>query len=104
MIDVNGDMENIIGRERVALIDFWSPWCGPCKMIKPMLEELEKEFIGKAMFLKCNVDDNTKYSVKYNIRSIPTIIIMKCAEIDDVIIGAVPKHVIKKALEKALEG
>ena len=75
----------------VTVVDFWAEWCGPCKMIAPIIEELSKEYDGQATFAKLNVDHNPEISMKYNIRSIPTILVFKDGEVIDKVVGAVPK-------------
>lgn len=85
-----------------TLVDFWAPWCGPCKSIAPVLEELAKEFAGKLQILKLNVDDNPRTPSQYNVRGIPNLIIFKNGEVVDQIVGAVPKDQLQAALTKAL--
>ena len=76
----------------VALVDFWAPWCGPCRMIAPVIEELAEEFEGKAHICKVNTDEQQDLAVKYGIRSIPTILFMKDGEVVDQMIGAASKQ------------
>jgi len=85
-----------------VLVDFWAEWCGPWRMIGPVVEELAGEFEGKAKIGKVNVDHNPEVSVKYGIRSIPALLIFKDGEVVDQIIGAVPKTQIKQKLEAQL--
>ncbi len=99
--DENFEKE-ILKSEIPAMVDFWADWCGPCKMIAPVIEELAEEFKGKIKIAKMNVDENQKTPAKYGIRSIPTLIFFKKGEVVNVIIGAYPKEVIKKELEKLL--
>lgn len=85
-----------------VLVDFWAEWCGPCRMVGPVVEELAGEYEGKAKVGKVNVDNNPEVSVKYGIRSIPALLIFKNGEVVDQIIGAVPKTQIKKQLDAQL--
>ncbi len=76
----------------VALVDFWAPWCGPCRMIAPVIEELAEEFEGKANICKVNTDEQQELSQKFAVRSIPTIVFMKDGEIVDTMVGAASKQ------------
>ncbi len=85
--------------DKVVLVDFWAEWCGPCKMIGPVVEQISQEFEGKAVVGKLNVDENPETGQKYGIRSIPTILFMKGGEIVDKQVGAVSKDVLVSKLE-----
>ena len=76
----------------VSMVDFWAPWCGPCRMVAPIIDELAEEFEGKANICKVNTDEQQDLAVKYGIRSIPTIIFMKDGEIVDQMVGAASKQ------------
>ncbi len=76
----------------VSLVDFWAPWCGPCRMIAPVIDELADEYDGKANICKVNTDEQQDLATKYGIRSIPTILIMKDGEIVDQVVGASSKQ------------
>ena len=88
--------------EGVAVVDFWAEWCGPCRMIGPIIEELSKEYDGKALIGKVNVDDNPEISMKYGIRSIPNILILKNGEVVDKQVGTTSKQALADKIEAAL--
>jgi thioredoxin 1 len=92
----------VLGAKVPTLVDFWAPWCGPCKSIAPVLEELAKEFAGKVQIMKINVDENPRTPSQYNVRGIPNLVIFKNGEVVDQIVGAVPKDQLQAALTKAL--
>ncbi len=96
--DANFDAE-VINSDKPVLVDFWATWCGPCRMIAPVIEEIASEYEGKAKVAKLDVDANPQVSMKYGIRSIPTLLIFKNGQVVDQIVGAVPKGVIDGKLK-----
>ncbi|PIC63601.1 thioredoxin [Sporosarcina sp. P13] len=90
--------ENI--KEGVVLVDFWAPWCGPCKMIAPVLEELSGEVEGKANIVKVNVDDNQATASQFGIMSIPTLLLFKDGEVAEKVVGFQPKEALAQLVEK----
>lgn len=92
----------VLKSELPVLIDFWAVWCGPCRMIAPIVEEMATEFSGKAKIGKLDVDQNQQTAIKYGVRSIPTLLIFKGGVVKDTIIGAVPKAQIVQKLNAVL--
>ena len=99
----DGNFEpEILKSDVPAMVDFWAPWCGPCKVIAPVIEELAKEYEGRVQAAKMNVDENPATPSRYGIRGIPTVIIFKDGQIFDQIVGAVSKSKVEDMIKKAL--
>jgi len=94
--------ESAIDSKGVAVVDFWAEWCGPCRMITPIIEELAKDFDGKATVGKLNVDSNPQVSMKYGVRSIPTILILKDGEVVDKQVGVTTKQALEAKINAHL--
>ncbi|MHC1720010.1 MAG: thioredoxin [Clostridiaceae bacterium] len=99
--DANFMQEISIG-DKPVIVDFWAAWCGPCKMLAPVIEELANEYGDKAVFCKLNVDENPVTSMKFNVSSIPTVIIFKNGKLIETLVGFRPKQAFKLAIDKQL--
>lgn len=93
---------DVVKSELPVLVDFWAPWCGPCRMVAPIVEELAQEYSGKVNFLKINTDENPMVPAKFGIRSIPSLLIFRGGELKGTIVGFRPKSDLKKRLDEAL--
>ena len=92
----------VLETSQVSVVDFWAEWCGPCRVVGPVVEELAKDYEGKAVIGKLNVDENPEIATKYGIRSIPTILFIKNGEVVDKHVGAAPKSVLEQKLKSHL--
>lgn len=99
--DANFEAE-VLKSDKVTMVDFWAEWCGPCRAIAPVVEELAADFEGKAIIGKVNVDENPAIASKYGIRNIPTILFIKNGEVVDKQVGAVPKSVLTEKINAHL--
>lgn len=94
--------KEVLESNQVSVVDFWAEWCGPCRVVGPVVEELAKDYEGKAVIGKVNVDENPEITTKYGIRNIPTILFIKNGEVVDKQVGAVPKSVLEQKLKAHL--
>jgi thioredoxin 1 len=99
--DATFDTE-VLASSTPVLIDFWAPWCGPCRAISPIVEELAGEYAGKLKVVKMNVDDNPQTPAKYGVRGIPNLIVFKSGTVHEQIVGAVPKSKLTRAIDSAV--
>jgi thioredoxin 1 len=99
--DANWDDE-VIKSDVPVLVDFWAPWCMPCKMVEPIVEELSGEYTGKLRVGRLNVDENPSTAAKYGIRNIPTLLILKNGEVAEKVVGAVGKNKLTEAVDAVI--
>ncbi|MGB0563096.1 MAG: thioredoxin [Spirulinaceae cyanobacterium] len=94
--------EEVIESDVPVLVDFWAPWCGPCRMVAPVVDEISQQYEGQVRVVKVNTDENPGVASQYGIRSIPTLMIFKGGQRVDMVVGAVPKTTLANTLEKYL--
>ena len=94
------NFEEVLASGKPVVIDFWAEWCGPCRMIAPIVDELAAEYEGQVVIGKCDVEDNDDITVKYGVRNIPTIIFLKNGELVDKQVGACSKDALKEKIQK----
>ena len=94
----------VIKSKTPVVVDFWAPWCGPCRMIAPSLESLSAEFDGKIVVAKVNTDDNPEWAIKFGVQGIPTLLFVRGGEVVDRMVGAAPHPKIKERIEKLIAG
>ena len=99
--DASFDQE-VLKSDQAVLIDFWAPWCAPCRAIAPLIDELAGEYAGRLKVVKINVDDNPETPARYGVRGIPNLLIIRSGQVKEQIVGAVPKSHLVRAVDSAL--
>lgn len=98
----DGTFREVVQKNPLVVIDCWAPWCGPCRMVAPVVEELARDYAGKILFWKLNVDENRRTAIQYQIMSIPTMLVFENGKLVDRIIGAMPRQMLEPRIKRYL--
>lgn len=98
----SGNFDELVKGEKLIVIDFWAPWCGPCRALSPIIEELAEEYKEKAIIGKCDTDENNDIAVQFGVRNIPMLVFLKNGELKDTLVGLVKKHEIVEKINQYL--
>jgi len=101
-VNENNFEEVVLKSDKPVIVDLYAPWCGPCRMVTPILEELSNEYTETAEIVKCNVDENPNIAMKYNVRSIPTVLYFKNGQVENLTVGAISKQSYKENINLLL--
>ena len=96
----DADFAEAVATKPLVLVDLWAPWCGPCRIVAPILEQLSREFAGRLKVVKVNVDVSPQVAQRYDARSIPMLLLMRAGEVVDTMVGAQPEHVMRSLIER----
>jgi len=99
---IDASLAKLIRSHPVVVVDCWAPWCGPCRILSPIVEELARDYAGKILFAKLNVDENQETAVEYGIMSIPTLLIFRNSKLVDRIVGAMPRNMLEPKITRYL--
>ena len=98
----NSFTKDVLESKNITLVDFWAPWCGPCRQLSPLIEELAKDMAGQVEVFKCNIDENPEIPSKYSVRGIPTLMIFKDGKILDTKVGSLPKSALYEWVKNSI--